>query len=172
MINYGFELSVHFCRIYIQNETERLLCSKSSRHFSTNIINSEGSESKFTEKRAVLILTSNIRATFKWITDAERWFNVLAQVIHFEKNEFLTRNLSFVWVYRVIVTRLLVELTPNNMFLHRKVQGLKCLAKIYYRKHMTRDDILGCKRKTDRQGERERARKIKKYIYFGQKRNG
>lgn len=35
-------------------------------------------------------------------------------------------------------------LTPQNTRVHRKVQSESRLAKIYYRKHMTRDDILSC----------------------------
>lgn len=52
------------------------------------------------------------------------------------------------------------------MFLHRKVQTKSRLAKIYYRKHMTRDDILGAENKTNTEIEYENERGKKKIGQF------
>lgn len=137
---------------YVENDSVRLLWA-SSRHFSTNIINSEGSESKFKGKNIWIKGGSNTDVQYSGnfqmnSADAERWFNVLAQVVHFQKEWFFNTK-SFIRLSVSCYCNTLVELTPNNMFLHKKVQGLNCLAKIYYRKHMTRDDILSCKGKTE-----------------------
>lgn len=86
-----------------------------------------------------------------------RWYETMiqysAKVIYFtarkqeqQRHNNLKENQIF---FRLFFVCMRVCVSPSKcvdaFFVHRKVQTLSRLAKIYYPKHMTRDDILGWK---------------------------